>query len=110
MSTVALSAILPAATNGRVLPDLTAAARMDDIAAQIAALKAENAALKQAAKTANQAEGLRLKVSEKGALSVYGLARFPVTLYKSQWLKLFTVVDQIKAFILANDAALATKG
>ena len=52
----------------------------------------------------------KMKVSEKGALSIYGMGRFPVTLYKDQWLALFQYQDQIKAFINANAAALKSKG
>jgi len=47
--------------------------------------------------------------SEKGALSIYGMGRFPVTLYKEQWLKLLDMLDDIRAFIAANDAQLKTK-
>jgi hypothetical protein len=50
-----------------------------------------------------------MKVSEKGGVSVYDLGRFPVTLYKEQWLKLLDMSDDIPAFIAANDAALKTK-
>ena len=50
-----------------------------------------------------------LKVSEKGALSVYGMGRFPVTLYREQWEKLLAMSDQIKEFILANDQSLKKK-
>ncbi len=50
-----------------------------------------------------------MKVSEKGALSVYGMGRFPVTLYKEQWLKLLGIADEIKKFIADNDANLKTK-
>lgn len=50
-----------------------------------------------------------MKVSEKGALSVYGMGRFPVTLYKEQWLRLLAMADEIKAFIEANDANLKSK-
>ena len=67
-------------------------------------LRAENAALKK-----TSSRGLSLKVSEKGALSVYGLGRFPVTLYKEQWNKLLEMTDDIRAFIKANDARLKTK-
>jgi hypothetical protein len=49
---------------------------------------------------------MRLKVSEKGGVSVYGLGRFPVTLYKEQWLKLLDMADDIRAFIAANEAVL----
>ena len=51
----------------------------------------------------------RMKVSEKGALSVYGMGRFPVTLYKEQWLKLLDMSDEIRAFIAANEAQLKAK-
>jgi hypothetical protein len=50
-----------------------------------------------------------MKVSEKGALSVYGLGRFPVTLYKEQWLKLLAMADDIRAFVKENDERLKTK-
>ena len=49
------------------------------------------------------------KVSEKGAVSVYGLGRFPVTLYLEQWKKLLSNVDELKAFIEANKSKLKTK-
>ena len=51
-----------------------------------------------------------MKVSEKGGLSVYGMGRFPITLYKEQWLKLLDMSDAIRSFIAANDAALKAKG
>ena len=50
-----------------------------------------------------------MKVSEKGALSVYGMGRFPVTLYKEQWLKLLSISEEIKKFIQENDTLLKTK-
>jgi hypothetical protein len=52
---------------------------------------------------------LSFKVSEKGALSVYGLGRFPVTLYREQWIKLLTVSDEIKTFITENAEKLKVK-
>ncbi|MCJ7642719.1 MAG: hypothetical protein MUO29_12585 [Desulfobacterales bacterium] len=64
----------------------------DDMKAELERLRAENAALKK-----TSARGLSLKVSEKGALSVYGMGRFPVTLYKEQWLKLFEMSEDILA-------------
>ncbi len=67
-------------------------------------LRQENARLK-----GQTARGLTLKVSEKGALSVYGLGRFPVTLYKEQWTKLLEVADDIRAFLKENDAQLKSK-
>ncbi|MEK7690084.1 MAG: hypothetical protein AAB425_03595 [Bdellovibrionota bacterium] len=72
--------------------------------AELDKLRAENAALKK-----TSARSLSLKVSEKGALSVYGLGRFPVTLYKEQWLKLLDLANDIRAFIQANDGQLKTK-
>ena len=77
----------------------------EELRAEIERLKAENAALK----TKTERGKLSLKVSEKGALSVYGMGRFPVTLYKEQWLKLLDVSDDIRAFIKANDSRLKTK-
>ena len=76
----------------------------EDIQAEVARLKAENERLK-----GQQAKGLSLKVSEKGALSVYGLGRFPVTLYKEQWTKLLAMADDIRAFIKEHDADLKAK-
>ncbi len=68
-------------------------------------LRNENAALK-----ARPARGvLSMKVSDKGGLSVYGLGRFPVTLYKEQWTKLLGMSAEIQAFLQANDAQLKTK-
>ncbi len=72
--------------------------------AEIQRLKAENETLKKPARGQ-----LSLKVSEKGALSVYGMGRFPVTLYREQWEKLLSMSDQIKEFIAQNDAALKKK-
>ena len=77
----------------------------DDLKAELERLRNENAALKKGAAT-----GVTMKVSEKGALSIYGMGRFPVTLYKEQWLKLLGMSDDIRAFIAANDAQLKTKG
>ncbi len=50
-----------------------------------------------------------MKVSEKGALSVYGLGRFPVTLYKEQWVKLLAMAEEIKVFLKATDSQLKAK-
>lgn len=79
--------------------------------AMFQALKAENEALKaslEAAKRSKPSGGL--KVSTKGALSVYGMGRFPVTLYSSQWLALLDKASEIKAFITANESTLKVKG
>jgi len=76
----------------------------DDQQTEIERLRAENERLKKS----GQAK-LAMKVSEKGALSVYGMGRFPVTLYKEQWLRLLAMAEAIKAFIEAHDAQLKTK-
>jgi hypothetical protein len=76
----------------------------DDLKAELERLRSENAALKKGAAT-----GVTMKVSEKGALSIYGMGRFPVTLYKEQWLKLLEMSDDIRAFIAANEGQLKTK-
>ena len=77
----------------------------EDLKAELERLRNENAALKKGA-----ARGISMKVSEKGALSIYGMGRFPVTLYKEQWLKLLDVADDIRTFIAAHDGQLKTKG
>ena len=76
----------------------------EQIKAELERLRRENAALKK-----GSSAGLRLKVSEKGAVSVYGMGRFPVTLYKEQWLKLLDMADEIRAFIAANEGQLKAK-
>lgn len=76
-----------------------------DLQAEIARLKAENESLKQGRRTGS----VSLKVSEKGAVSVYGLGRFPVTLYKEQWEKLLNMSAEIKEFIADNASKLKTK-
>lgn len=75
-----------------------------DLQAELARLRAENEMLK-----ARLGKKVVLKVSEKGAVSVYGLGRFPVTLYKEQWWKLLDMADEIRAFIAEHDAELKTK-
>lgn len=78
----------------------------EDLKAEIERLKAENESLKKK----KPAPGtLSMKVSEKGALSIYGMGRFPVTLYKEQWLKLLSVAEDIKKFIADNESLLKTK-
>lgn len=79
----------------------------DDVQSELERLRAENEQLK---KSQTAAKGLSMKVSQKGALSIYGMGRFPVTLYKEQWLKLLDMESEIRAFIEANDAELKTKG
>jgi hypothetical protein len=81
----------------------------DQMLAMIAKLQEQNAAL--AAANAQPARRISMKVSEKGALSLYGLGRFPVTLYRTQWERLLAP-DQVKAtlaFITANEKLLTVK-
>lgn len=76
----------------------------NDLKVELERLRAENEALKK-----TSSKGLSLRISEKGGLSVYGLGRFPVTLYKEQWLRLLEMTDDIHAFIKANESSLKTK-
>jgi hypothetical protein len=76
----------------------------EDLKAEIERLRNENAALKK-----ETSAGVRLKVSEKGGVSVYGMGRFPVTLYKEQWLRLLDMANEIRAFIADNEAELKSK-
>jgi hypothetical protein len=77
----------------------------EELQAEIERLRAENASLKKPAVRGQ----MSLKVSEKGALSVYGLGRFPVTLYREQWEKLLGMSEEIRRFIQENDQTLKKK-
>lgn len=77
----------------------------EDLKAELERLRAENERLKQ-----SKTRSVSLKVSDKGGVSVYGLGRFPVTLYKEQWSKLLDMADEIRAFINENESKLKTKG
>ena len=76
----------------------------DALKEELERLRAENERLKK-----RSSRGVTMKVSEKGAVSVYGLGRFPVTLYKEQWVKLLDMADDIRAFIRENDSKLKAK-
>jgi hypothetical protein len=76
----------------------------DALHAELERLKAENAALK-----AQTTRGVSIKVSDKGGVSVYGLGRFPVTLYKEQWTKLLDMAETIRTFLKDHDAQLKAK-
>ena len=76
----------------------------EDLRAELERLKAENLALKQ-----RRGGSTSMRVSEKGAVSVYGLGRFPVTLYKEQWERLLSMADEIRTFIADNSERLKTK-
>lgn len=75
-----------------------------DLQAELDKLRAENEALKQ-----KRTGSVSMKVSEKGAVSVYGLGRFPVTLYQEQWQKLLAMSDDIRKFIDENKGKLKVK-
>jgi hypothetical protein len=75
---------------------------------KLARLEAENKALKDQIEQRKSGQ-LRLKISEKGGLSVYGLGRFPVTLYKEQWKRLLEHAEEIKTFLEQNEQQLKTK-
>ena len=87
----------------RILPDMS---KPSAIELELAALRAENERLR-----ANQAKSrsLSYKVSEKGAVSIYGMGRFPITLYVGQFDRLMADMDNLKAFVEANRAKLSVK-
>ena len=76
----------------------------EDLKAELARLRAENERLKS-----QRGRPVSLKVSEKGGVSVYGLGRFPVTLYKEQWTTLLDMADEIRTFITEHNAQLKAK-
>lgn len=78
----------------------------EDLKAELEKLKAENANLKKA----SNSRDLTMKVSQKGAVSLYGMGRFPVTLYKEQWIKVLDKSEEIRQFIKDNDGDLTSKG
>jgi hypothetical protein len=91
---------------------------IEEIKAELDQLRTENTALKEIVQLRGEngnlrktaAQGLNLKVSDKGGVSVYGLGRFPVTLYKEQWHRLLALTDDIRSFIQANEDKLKSRG
>ena len=80
----------------------------EDVQEELARLRAENEKLKEKQKTTPKGE-LSLKVSQKGAVSLYGMGRFPVTLYKEQWLRLLDFSERIRQFISEHEGELKSK-
>ena len=76
----------------------------DELKQEIERLRRENEALKT-----KKSRSLELKVSQKGAASLYGLRRFPITFYKDEWLRILEMADEIRAFLVENDASLKQK-
>jgi hypothetical protein len=76
----------------------------ENLKEELERLRAENERLKK-----RSSRGVTMKVSEKGGLSVYGLGRFPVTLYKEQWVRLLDMAEDIKTFIRENEGVLKSK-
>ena len=88
---------------------MTTAPTSAELLAMITKLQADNAALASKLTAASAPRAITMKVSEKGALSIYGLGRFPVTLYRGQWERLLNEAKTIQAFIATNAALLAVK-
>jgi hypothetical protein len=89
---------------GKALGSKSLPNKQPDLKAELARLKAENEALKE-----SKARSIYLKVSEKGGVSLYGLGRFPVTLYKEQWLTVLNMASDIRSFIGVHKSELKTK-
>lgn len=96
----------PAQRQATILADLTQPVVTVDVNSELERLKAENAALKAQNAARNK---VTCKVSEKGALSIYGFGRFPATFYISQWDSLIANLDSVKAFVAANRGKFASK-
>ncbi|MCP3984539.1 MAG: hypothetical protein GY723_09115 [bacterium] len=75
-----------------------------DLQSEIERLRAENEALK-----ANEKKALRLQVSQKGAVSLYGIRRFPITFYADEWDTVLSMSDDIRAFIAEHESELKRK-
>ena len=107
-----VAALAAEAAVGKLSMDIPAMmARGLDLQTAIALYQTDMAAKVQAAKAQRPVAKMSCKVSEKGALSVYGLGRFPVTLYRGQWERLLSDehVTMIRQFIADNAATLVTK-
>jgi hypothetical protein len=78
------------------------------MAQELASLRAENANLKAVA-LEKAVSRVSIKVSAKGAVSLYGFGKWPITLYAETWLKVFAMADTVKAFIVAHKSELSVK-
>jgi hypothetical protein len=87
-------------------PAKTASEQLADMARLLDAMRAENAALKDKAKAQAKAS---LKVSDKGGVSLYGMGRFPITLYHDQWERVLGMANEIREFIADNRSMLKSK-
>ena len=76
-----------------------------DLRAELERLRVENQALK-----ARSQQEIRLQVSQKGAVSLYGLRRFPITLYADEWERILDLAGKVRAFIKENEGSLSRKG
>ena len=76
----------------------------EEMQAELERLRAENASLK-----AKKTRELRLQVSQKGAVSLYGVRRFPITLYADEWDTVLGMADEIRTFISQNGDELKQK-
>jgi hypothetical protein len=76
----------------------------EDLKGEVERLRAENAALKERSST-----NLRLQVSAKGGVSLYGVRRFPVTFYVEEWERILGMADEIRSFLRDNEGALKRK-
>lgn len=82
---------------------------LPNLQAELELARAENAKLMAMLAEANKPRAMSMKVSEKGALSIYGLGRFPVTLYAQSWERILDNAVTIRAFIKANHSKLSRK-
>jgi hypothetical protein len=76
----------------------------EDLHAELERLRAENEALKS-----HPSREMRLKVSEKGAVSLYGIRRFPITFYADEWERIFDMVENVREFIREHEGSLKRK-
>jgi len=79
-------------------------AEQEDLQAELERLRAENETLKTRA-----TRELRLQVSQKGGVSLYGIRRFPITFYADEWDRILGMANEVRAFIRENESSLKRK-